>query len=548
MWRVVWGSAGSLQAYRWGLLCAIVVGIGWSYPAASLGQQIRHATRQVTGDHHGRSHRNGRRGRGRKHTRKLRLVVATRRPTVGNTVTVDVIVRMSRVPRKRERYVVAFGDGPKHKGRGVPNRLRHVYQQHGTFRVRLRIRGRERAHASVTVHVHIRRRHTPPHRRQQPAWLTLPGTMLSYSDVAVLTAEDFNGFTGGGILWALGTRSGGPVEIHFREGLPASTSDEVMSTLMTDAAPEHPLGLAVITLKVTFPQSGINPPHSVGYFSVFDASTGDHISTSASFNWESIDGSLIGYVKDDVRVGTEEFTTIDPAGHVSETAYPGEPRTPGYPGSSVVGPPVAGRILIGGYGQPGDECPIVYVVEVATEKTLSQTPCLPKGISIDNGKSSNYYFDGSVFGVPDTPAFFRATGGQLTGAGQLGNESASFIYPGARSDLTVVQNEGFSYFVSINSWTTVFTATPEQTFAPYGIADDDVWVDTSHWEGVEYIGGHIVINGHTGAQLSGNWKVYPIAGGEGWTLTSTPDTCCTSKSEYLLRSTGTLLASLNSVP
>lgn len=544
MWHVPWRSTGSLQTPRWGLLCVIVVGIGWSYPAASLGQQVAHVARHVTGDNHnhGRSHRNSRRDRGRKHPRRLRLVVATRRPTIGNTVTVDVIARMSRVSRKRERYVVAFGDGSKHKGRGVPNRLRHVYRRHGAFRVRLNIRGRERAQASATVHVHARRRRMPP---QPSQWITLPGTMLSYTDVAVLTAEDFNGFTGGGVLWALGTRSGGPVEINFREGLPAGTADEVMGTLMTDPAPQHPLGLAVITLEVTFPQSGINPPHSVGYFSVFDAATGSHILTSAPFNWESASGSLIGYVHGDVRVGTVEFTTIDPAGHVSETAYPGEPGTPGYSGSRVMGPPVAGRVLIGGYSQPEDECATVYVVEVATEATLSQTPCLPN-ININ---PSDYYFDGSVFGVPGTPAFFRATGGQLTGAGELGpSKSGSFINPGARSDLTVVQNEGYSYFVSTSSWTTVFTATPEQTFTPYGVADDDVWVDTSHWEGVEYIGGHIVIDGHTGAQLSDNWKVYPIAGGEGWTLTSTPDTCCTSLYEYLLRSTGTLLASLNSVP
>jgi hypothetical protein len=110
--------------------------------------------------------------------------------------------------------------------------------------------------------------------------------------------------------------------------------------------------------------------------------------------------------------------------------------------------------------------------------------------------------------------------------------------PGARSDLTVVQNAGYSYFVSTTSWQTGFTATPGQSFTAYGVADDDVWVDTPR--------GAIVIDGHDGHEVANDWKVFPLAGGAGWTLTSTSDVCCDR--EYLLRSSGPLLVSLSSVP
>jgi hypothetical protein len=204
-----------------------------------------------------------------------------------------------------------------------------------------------------------------------------------------------------------------------------------------------------------------------------------------------------------------------------------------------------------GYDQAPDACPTVYVVDVATEATVSQTRCLH---DIDNRDYSNFYFDGSVFAVPNTPTFFLAASGQpLTAAGQLGPDSfdtgtasAGFMNPAARSDLTLVQNNGYSYFVSTTNWQTVFTATPDQVFSAYGIADDDVWVDTSHWEGVDYVGGRIVIDGHNGHEVAADWNVFPVAGGSGWTLASTQDVCC--ESEYLLRSSGTLLTSLSSVP
>lgn len=393
----------------------------------------------------------------------------------------------------------------------------------------------------------------PPPAPQPPAqmWITLPGTVLSYSDVALLTAEDFLADTDAGYLWVLGTRSGEPVRIDYTDGVPPGTSIHVAGALLTDPIPGHPLGLAVMTLAVTFPQEGINPPHTVGYFSVFDAASGEHLTTSAPTDPEAVSGSLVGYLNGDVRVAGNDFATIDAAGNVAHVPFPGQGSSDTATGSFALSPPVAGRVLVGGYDQPPGGCPTVYVVDVATEKTLSQTSCLH---DIDDRSYSNIYFDGSAFAMPNTPAFFLAANGQqLTGAGQLGPDSfttgtgtAQFLKSGVRSDLTVVQNGGYSYFVSTANWGTVFTSTPEQVFTPYGVADDDVWVDTSHWEAEEYVGGRIVIDAHTGREVAPGWSVFPIAGGAGWTLTSTQDVCC--EAEYLLRSSGTLLTSLSSAP
>lgn len=437
--------------------------------------------------------------------------------------------------------------GHKHKHRDRGHRHRHSYKHR----------------RSIHRHSHrhpVRRRKRRSRARSHlalPAWVTLPGTVQSHSDAALLTAENFDGFTAGGFLWAIGTRSGAPVRIDYTQGIPAGTSIEVAGTLMTEPVAEHPLGLAVITLLVTFPQNGINPPHTDGYFSVFDAATGARLVTSDPVSAESVRGYLLAYLGGDIRLeaggptigSDDDLATVTPAGGVTRTPFPGVEGSPGYPGSFVVSEPVAGRVLIGGYNQPMDECPTIWVLDIATEGVVSQTPCLP-----DVGEPfEDAYFDGSAIGVPGAAAFLSATGGQLTAAGQFGQnpsepEPASFLGPGVRSDLALVQSGGYSYFVSTTNWATVFTATPEQAFMPYGIADDDVWVDTSHWEAEEYIGGPIVIDGHTGRELASFWKVFPVAGGNGWTLTSenSGDACCAS--EFLLRSSGTLLASLDSVP
>jgi hypothetical protein len=459
--------------------------------------------------------------------------------------------------RVRPVHEFALGVSGGIRGRGRPSAHLIVAGRAGEARAaRKRARRRGRHRHKHLVHRH-KRRSRPRPRPSSPAWITLPGTVQSYSDAALLAAENFDGFTGGGFLWAIGTRSGGPVKIDYTQGIPAGTSSEVADTLMTEPVAGHTLGLAVIALLVTFPQNGINPPHTDGYFSVFDAATGARLVTSAPVSEESVRGELLGYLAGNIRLeaggptigSNDDFATVTPTGGVTRAPFPGVEGTPGYPGSSVLGPPVAGRVLVGGYSEPMDECPTIWVVNIATQAVVSQTPCLPDFADPFSG----VYFDGSAIGVPGAAAFLSATGGQLTAAGQLDqnasktSEPASFMNRGVRSDLTVVQNDGYSYFVSTTNWATVFTATPEQTFMPYGIADDDVWVDTSHWDAEEYIGGAIVIDGHTGREVASSWKVFPVTGGKGWTLTSenSGDACCAS--EFLLRSSGPLLASLNSV-
>jgi hypothetical protein len=332
----------------------------------------------------------------------------------------------------------------------------------------------------------------------------------------------------------------------------------VADTLMTEPTAGHPLGLAVITLLVKFPQSGISPPHTVGYFSVFDAATGARLVTSAPVSEESVRGQLLGYMGGKIRLeaggpiagSNDDLATVTPTGGVTRAPFPGVEGTPGYNGSSVLDLPVAGRVAVGGYAEPLDECPTIWVVDIATEAVVSQTPCLPDIAD----PLSGVYFDGAAIGVPSAAAFLSASGGQLTWAGQFGqnasktSEPARLMKPGVRSDITVLQNGGYSYFVSTTNWSTVFTAAPEQTFVPFGAADGDIWIDTSHWEAEEYIGGPIVIDGLTGREVAKNWNVFPVAGGKGWTLTSenSGDACCAS--EFLLRSSGPLLASLTSVP
>jgi hypothetical protein len=421
-------------------------------------------------------------------------------------------------------------------------------------------RHKSRAHPRTPKHRRKGHRHRRKHSVHPalPTWITLPGTVQSYSDAAVLTAENFDGFTGGGYLWAIGTRLGGPIMINYTQGIPAGTTSEVVDTLMTEPVAAHPLGLVVITLLAKFPQNGINPPHADGYFSVFDAATGARLVTSAPVSEESVRGELLGYVAGNIRLeaggptagSTDNLATVTPAGDVTRAPFPGVEGTPGNPGSSVLGHPIAGRFLVGGEGESMNKCPTIWVVDIATEAVVSQTPCLADFADPFLG----VYFDGSAIGVPGTAALLSATGGQLTAVGQFNqgapktSEPVRFAKPGVRSDLTMVQNEGYSYFVSMTNWATVFTASPQQTFTTFGIADDDVWVDTSHWEGDEYIGGPVVIDGHTGREVASSWSVFPVAGGTGWTLTSenSGDACCAS--EFLLRSAGPLLASLHSVP
>lgn len=370
-------------------------------------------------------------------------------------------------------------------------------------------------------------------------WLSLPGTALATGNAALLLAEDGNGFTGGGYLWAIGTSSGELVRISLPEGLPPGTTPEVSGSMVTEPSAGHPLGLAVVLLDVTFPEEGINPRHDEGYYSVFDIATGQHISTSAPFDAElAHGGGLVGYFGGNIRLIDEDFVTIDAAGDVTHAPLPAA-------GAFPVGPPVAGHVLLEDYDQPNDVCPTAYVVDVATGTLLSKTPCIGR---IDGQNYANVYFDGSVVGVPSANAFFAS--GPLTAPGQLGSNEGDteFIGAGARSDLTVVQNAGYSYFISTSTWQTVFTATPNQPFTVLGVADDDVWVDTSHWEGDEYVGGRIVIDGHTGAQIAAGWSVFPIAGGAGWTLASTDEGDCLCASDYLLRSAGPLVASLAPVP
>lgn len=403
---------------------------------------------------------------------------------------------------------------------------------------------------------------TPKPPVQPSKWMRLPGGVLSYTDDAVLTTGSvLSSQPDDDVVWAVGTRSGKPVAIDYSLGTPRDASIRVPGQLLTEPSPGHPLGLAVLTLDVAPSEDDSFDPY--GAFSVFDTATGQRLTTSARFDPDSVSGDLVGYIDGKVRIAGDDFATVDAAGRVTHSPLPGKQGDDFTSGPFVEGPPVNGRVLVAGYdedpnwepsGEPDeepDECPMMYVVDVATQATLSKTPCLHDHF---NSNYSDFYFDGSVFAKPGTSTFFSAATGQpVSAAGQLGDDtfvsgssSAIFLNPGARSDLTIVQNHGYTYFVSTTSWQTLFATTPDEPLTGYGIADDDVWIDTYHWEGTDYDGERLVIDGHDGRVLARDWDVLPVAGGSGWTLARTNGVCCDRT--YLLRSSAPLVSALSSVP
>lgn len=377
-------------------------------------------------------------------------------------------------------------------------------------------------------------------------WIRLPGSVLAHTDDALLTRDSVLSPSGGGdvppVYHVLGTRAGPDVIIDGRSGVPPGTTAEGDEQLLTPPTSGHPLGLAVLLLRVTTPASGINPEQAHGYFSVFDAATGTHLFTSAPFdaNSDALGSQPVAYVDGSVRLAGCEYTTVNAAGNISHTPFPGHGTDPGTE-SCRASDVVDGRILIAGYDQAPDACPTVYVSDVISQGTLSQSPCLE---TVDN--PSAWLFNGGAYGVWNTPTIFAASNSSpLTAPNEFDiSEGHAAFLGGVRSDLVLVypdhgeDGDGPSYFVSTSSWQPVFTAAPDQVFTPYGIADDYAWVDGP--------AGRVVVDARTGSEVAADWRVYPEAGGTGWTLASENDVCCDR--EYLLRSNGTLLQSLSNVP
>ena len=332
------------------------------------------------------------------------------------------------------------------------------------------------------------------------------------------------------------TRSGNVSTIDGADGMPSGTHTLIDESYLTEPSAGYPLGLVVLVLAVRFPADGINPAYTRGYYSVFDASTEQRLSTSAPFDESQVYNSeFLGFDNGDIRLAYNDFITVDAAGNITHTPFPGGGSGETATGSFVESPPVDGRILVEGYADAEGECPTVWAVDVATLQTLSSTGCLH---DTNDRNFGDWYFDGSVYGVPAHAAFVSATtGADITTAGELGPDGSGAFTQGVRSDVALFQN-GKSYFVSTSTWNPVFIAGASQGFTAYGIADDDAWVDAA--------GGRIVIDAKTGRTLYKGWRVFPVYGGSGWTVASTLDVCC--ETQYLLRSQGTLVAALPTTP
>jgi hypothetical protein len=128
--------------------------------------------------------------------------------------------------------------------------------------------------------------------------------------------------------------------------------------------------------------------------------------------------------------------------------------------------------------------------------------------------------------------FSAATGEQLTALPQYERSQIEFL-GSTRSDVIYAGTpiDGRASFVSTSTWQPVFATGEGQSFVPAGIADNLAWGDGP--------AGRIVIETHTGEQVASDWRVYPQAGGAGWTLVTedTGSSCCAH--QWLLRG-GTL--------
>jgi hypothetical protein len=366
---------------------------------------------------------------------------------------------------------------------------------------------------------------------------------MTYTDDVILTRDSFLGPSGRGedppIYYLTGTRAGPFISIDGRAGLPSGTDVQGEGQLLTTPAPGHPRGLAILVLRVTTPPSGIDPERTQEYFSVFDGASGDHLLTSAPFDPGAIEYLPVAYDGGALRsAGCGRYSSVDEAGHVSYVPFPGHGTQPGTE-SCAATTPVDGKILIAGYDQEPDACPTVYVSDVVTQTTISKSPCL-RQVDVTTG----WFFDGSAYGVRGTPAVFSAAdGSQLTSDGEFSiDEHQAVFLGGIRSAVALVYPDspgyGSSYFIATSSWQPVFVASPDQGFTPYGIADGYAWVDAA--------GGRVVIDARTGSTVASDWRIYPFAGGLGWTLASESDVCCDS--EYLLRSDDTMLSALDTAP
>ena len=400
------------------------------------------------------------------------------------------------------------------------------------------------------------RRHRPKRKRHNtrssiPRWITLPGSVVAYNEDAILTEDGYvHGDNGGGPIYHLvGTRAGLSIAINDAVGLPVGTSAEGFQPFLTQPLPGHPGGLVILPLRVKTPPSGINPETSTGYFSVFDATTGAHLVTSAPFSEAALFNTPVAYINGDLRLaGCGGYTTISPAGTVSGVPFP--------PGSPDTGPSCAASAVVDNeilVYSPNEGCEAVYVSNVVTQSIVSQSPCLPSEdrspsdiTSVPLPGSGDWFFNGTAYGAQFARGIFSAaTGSPLEPEGELALEKFD-ILAGIRSSVVLVDASisdpgvgGPSYFVSTSTWQPVFTATSAQRFRAFGLADNDAWVEGA--------AGRIVINALTGSTVASHWNVLPEAGGAGWTIAGESTGACCS-SEYLLRSKGTMLTSLRTAP
>ena len=332
------------------------------------------------------------------------------------------------------------------------------------------------------------------------------------------------------LFYLVGTRSGLPFRIDGRAGIASSMRVQGLSELLTPPAVGHPDGFAVITLAATTPPNGINPEKTNGYFSVFDAATGRHLFTSAPVSVSVLSATPIALVKDELRLASCEYINVSRSGAVGHVAFPGEQIENEGP-ACIASPVVAGKIII--YGSGNGTCPTAFVSDVNSETTVSRSPCLS---DLDRGRDHGF-FNGSAYGIEDVPNFISAATGSPLAAEGTFKPSQGFarFLAGPRSDIVLMYSTALpspAYFVSTSNWQPVFTASSEQSFTPFGIADDDAWVEGA--------AGRVVIDARTGRTVAHGWGTFPEAGGAGWTLTVAPDVCCSH--EYLVRGPGPLTA------